>query len=41
LADVAAIASVAVLMIVIACAAAFFPVRRATRIDPMAALRHH
>ena len=41
LADVASIAGVAVLMMVISSAAAFFPVRRATRIDPMAALRHH
>ena len=40
-ADVAAIGGVVVLMIVIAFAAAFFPVRRATRIDPMAGLRHH
>lgn len=40
IADIATIAAVAIVMVAIACAAAFFPTRKATRIDPQVALRH-
>ena len=38
-ADLATIATIALLMVAVACAAAFFPVRHATRVDPLVALR--
>jgi ABC-type lipoprotein release transport system permease subunit len=39
-ADVVTIGSIALLMIVVSVAAALWPARRATRLDPVAALRY-